>query len=120
MAKKLNLESINIDNQDKATTAGEVFTAIERGNSTYQQQGTASLEEQKARASKLKTQGRKGCKAERINMAFTPENYSFINVMSRLKGETLTQFTNSIIEKYRLENEEVYLQAKELVDRMER
>lgn len=62
------------------------------------QQATASKEEQEKRAAELRTQGRKGCKAPRINMAFTPVNYEFLKRESKKNGETITQFANRIIE----------------------
>ena len=82
------------------------------------QQAEATPEEAQARASNLKTQGRKGCKATRINMAFTPENHEFVKVMSRLTGKTMTEFTNHVIEKYREEHPEVYEKAKAIIDEL--
>lgn len=82
------------------------------------QQAEATPEEAKARASNLKTQGRKGCKATRINMAFTPENHEYIKVMARLTGKTMTEYTNLVIEKYREEHPEIYAQAKAIIDQL--
>lgn len=67
------------------------------------QQTTASPEEAAERMAELRTQGRKGCKAVRINMAFTPDNHGFIKKMARISGMTMTEFTNSIIERYRVD-----------------
>lgn len=78
------------------------------------QQGTASPQEAAERASKLKTQGRKGCKAIRINMAFTPENHEFIRIMAGVTGHTMTEFVNFAIEKYREEHKELYKLAKQI------
>lgn len=62
------------------------------------QQKTADKEEQEKRAAELRTQGRKGCKAPRINMAFTTENYDFLKRESKKNGETITQFANRMIQ----------------------
>ena len=97
---------------------GRVYGAIEQATSNKGQQGTASPQEAAERAANLKTQGRKGCKATRINMAFTPENHEFIKVMARLTGKTMTEFTNLVIERYRTEHPELYEQAKAIIDQL--
>jgi hypothetical protein len=48
-------------------------------------------------------------------MAFTPPNHDFINTVSKIKGMTLTEFTNYIIAQYREEHEEFCKKAKELL-----
>lgn len=99
-----------------AMDTGKVFSAIEQATSKKGQQGTASPQEAKERASKLQTQGRKGCKAVRINMAFTPENHEYIKVMARISGQTMTEYANQVIEKYRTEHPDLYDQAKAIID----
>ena len=47
------------------------------------------------------TQGKKGFKLKRINMAFSDMNYEYITKESRKQGITSTSFVNMIIEKYR-------------------
>ena len=95
---------------------GRVYGAIEQATSRKGQQGTASPQEAAERAAQLKTQGRKGCKAIRINMAFTPENHEFIKVMATISGKTMTEFANLIVERYRNEHPEIYEQAKAIID----
>ena len=97
---------------------GRVYGAIEQATSNKGQQGTASPQEAAERAANLKTQGRKGCKATRINMAFTPENHEFIKVMARLTGKTMTEFANLVVERYRTEHPELYEQAKAIIDQL--
>ena len=97
---------------------GRVYGAIEQATSRKGQQGTASPQEAQERAANLKTQGRKGCKATRINMAFTPENHEFIKVMARLTGKTMTEFANLVVERYRNEHPELYEQAKAIIDQL--
>ncbi len=70
------------------------------------QQATASSSERIARMEQLKTQGRKGCKAMRINMAFTPENHKYLKRCARENGMTITKFCNKIITQYRMTREE--------------
>lgn len=95
-----------------------IYRNIEQATAQKGQQGTASPQEAAARAAQMKTQGRKGCKAARINMAFSPENYEFIRVMSRISGQTLTDFTNNVIAKYREEHPEIFEQAKAIIEKL--
>ena len=94
-----------------AMNPGRVYEAIEQATGSKGQQGTASPQEQAERAAELKTQGRKGCKATRINMAFSPENHQFIKVMAKASGKTMTEFTNLVIAAYRREHPEIMEQA---------
>lgn len=80
------------------------------------QQGTAGPEEQRQRAEEMRTSGRKGCHLPRINLAFTPTNYDFVRIVSRIRGESLTAFTNWIIEQYRTEHPDLYKGALELIE----
>lgn len=97
---------------------GRVYKSIETATSRKGQQGTASPQEAAERASNLKTQGRKGCKAIRINMAFTPENHEYIKVMAKVTGKTMTEFANLAIERYRTEHPDLYEQAKAIIDNL--
>lgn len=63
-----------------------------------------------------RTQGRKGCKAHRFNMAFTPKAYEFITILSRVRGESITAFVNHIIEQAADDNKELLEQAKAFRD----
>lgn len=59
------------------------------------------------------TRGRKGCKAIRINMAFPPDLHEYIRVMARLRGQSITEFTNDVFRHSMEANAELYAQAKE-------
>ena len=91
---------------------GRVYGAIEQATSKKGQQGTASPQEVTERQEALQTQGRKGAKAIRINMAFTPSNHEFIKVMSKATGLTMTELTNQVIEAYRNEHPEFMEKAQ--------
>ena len=95
---------------------GRVYSAIEQATSQKGQQGTASPQEREERAAELRTQGRKGCKAVRINMAFTPDNHEFIRVMAKASGHSMTEFTNMVIAAYRKEHPEIMAQANAFLD----
>lgn len=63
-----------------------------------------------------KTQGRKGCKMVRINMAFEPDLHDFIRTMARVRGETVTDLTNHVFRQYMEDNMDVYKKAMEFRD----
>lgn len=48
------------------------------------------------------TQGKKGHKAPRINMAFSPDNHKWIKARSRQMGISATALVNAIIDHERL------------------
>lgn len=79
----------------------------------------SNLNERVNRLEAMMTQGKKGLKAMRMNMAFSPTNTDYIRVMSGIKGMTMTQFINSVIEADRERNGKVYRMAKELSKEIE-
>lgn len=95
---------------------GRVSGAISQATSNKGQQGTATAQEAEERMEALQTQGRKGVKAIRINMAFTPSNHEFIKVMAMASGKTMTEFTNLVISAYRREHPEVMAKAQLFLD----
>ena len=80
-------------------------------NSSQKEQ-TASPQEQAEQTAEFRTQGCKDCKAVRINMAFTPDNYEFIKVMAKATGKSMTDFANDVITAYRNEHPEFLEQAR--------
>lgn len=48
------------------------------------------------------TQGKKGHKAPRINMAFSPDNHKWIKTRSKQLGISATELVNTIIARERL------------------
>lgn len=50
------------------------------------------------------TQGKKGLKLKRINMAFSDDNHDYITRKSRQMGISATAFVNLIIEQYKNNN----------------
>lgn len=62
-----------------------------------------------------KTQGRSGCKAPRINIAFYPEQYDYIKTMAAARGQSMTDFVNHVLSLSMKENAAIYEQAKEFL-----
>lgn len=79
-------------------------------------QATQEKSRLKAYSESLQTQGKRGEKLPRINMAFSPANHEFITIMSKLGGLTMTQYVNRIIDAEREANAEQLEQAKKLFD----
>ena len=78
---------------------------------TRKDRRTYTKDEAQEFLTEFRTSGRKGLKMPRINVAFYPENYEFIRVMSRVRGENLTEFINVLIKKAMEENRDIYEQA---------
>lgn len=64
----------------------------------------------------LQTQGKKGMKLPRINLAFTPSNLDYIRVMAGIRGESMTKFVNRVLEKDMEANGDKYRAAKAIID----
>ena len=107
MASKKDFSGIN---------TGRVYADLEQATSQKGQQGTASPQERAERAAEMRTQGRKGCKAIRINMAFTPQNHEFLKVMSKASGRSMTAFCNLVLDAYQREHPEIMGQAQAFLD----
>ncbi len=67
-------------------------------------------------AETMQTTGKKGVHMPRINLAFSPRNYKYIKIMSRVRGENLTQFINKIIAEHAEEHADLYEKAQEFID----
>ena len=90
-----------------------VFDAIaETTAEGKKERKTYSTEEQEKYRQEGKTMGRKGCKAVRINMAFSPDVHDYIKTMARVRGESITDFTNYVFARSMEENRETYEKAK--------
>lgn len=61
----------------------------------------------------LKTSGRKGLKLPRINLAFAPDVYEYIQIMSRVRGESMTEFVNIALRQHLEEHRDLYDKAIE-------
>lgn len=53
------------------------------------------------------TQGKKGQKLPRINMAFTTENHTYIKRRSRQEGMSITEYVNRLIDDDRKAQKEL-------------
>ena len=101
-----------------ATQGASVFDTIATGatQEVFKVQEVQTVQSTQERQEALKTQGKKGAKAQRINMAFTPSNMDYMRVLSKIKGQTLTQFVNELIAKEREANADAYEKAKFIIE----
>lgn len=72
-----------------------------------------SVQEAAGFLNNLQSTGRKGLKLPRINLAFAPDIYEYIQHMSRIKGESMTVFVNNILRQHMEDHREIYEKAKE-------
>lgn len=86
----------------------KLTTQFETAAKTKKTQKPASEQEKAERRANRQTQGREGCKMSRINFALTVENDNYVRLMSKARGENMTDFINHCIEKSREENAEFY------------
>ncbi|MBB2184771.1 hypothetical protein H0486_18100 [Lachnospiraceae bacterium MD1] len=107
------------DYTDKLKNVSEkFFTGIQPTQETHNIQEEHEVQEVYEAQQVQQTQGKKGFKMQRINMAFTPDNIDFIRIMAKIKGQTMTQFVNSILDQEREAKEEVYQEAKKLIEKL--
>lgn len=81
------------------------------------QHPTVSAQEAAERRASGKTQGAKGAKMPRINLAFTQDNYEFITKFARCRASNYTDFVNHIIEEYREEHKAEFNKMLEFIEK---
>lgn len=64
---------------------------------------------------KARTQGRKGAKQPRINMAFSSANLDYLRIMAGLNGQSITHYVNRMVERERERNTPAFEAAKKLI-----
>lgn len=104
----------DFDNLNITFSTAKVSENIAQSTGTQGRKLEATQAEAAARREKLQTQGKKGAKTQRINMAFTDSNYDYIHTVARAKGLTMTKFVNEMIDFYRESHTKLYEEAKKL------
>ncbi len=99
----------------KATAQEEnrVADALSRATGGKGRQMDAPPEEKERREATGRTRGRKGCKLPRVNLALWTENHDYVETMSNMYGQSMTDFINGIITEHRERNTH-YQKAKAL------
>lgn len=96
------------------TEKSAVGSAAKKAANGRGQQARASEAEQEQRRNEGRTQGRKGCKIGRLNMAFTPENLEYLDKMKEATGWNKTKLVNSMLDIYREEYKDILPRLQEL------
>ena len=79
---------------------------------------TASPEEAAQREAELRTQGKKGCRTQKLNMSFTKENFEFLTTCPTLFGmRSTTQFMNFIVTAFREKHQDVFDMARSIKEK---
>ena len=82
--------------------------------STQEVQQEQEVQRPEATPEVAQTQGRKGAKLPRINMAFTPQNLEYLRIMAGLRGQSVTRYVNALVEQDMELNRAAYDAAKRL------
>ena len=61
------------------------------------------------------TQGKKGEKLPRINMAFSSENHEYLQIISRIENTSQTNYVNKLVEKDRTRRADEVEKAKSIL-----
>ena len=85
----------------------------------YKPRKMYSAQEAQEFKEQMKTSGHKGVKLPRINLAFAPDVYEYIQVMSRVRGDNLTAFVNLALRQHMKEHGDLYEKAKEFRDALD-
>lgn len=64
------------------------------------------------------TQGRKGLKLPRINLAFKVDVYNYVRTMSRVRGQSISDFLDSALRENMERNKDIYQEAQDFIKRM--
>ena len=106
----------------KTESAASVLTAAAKSTGRGgRKRSTTAPEEKARREAEGRTQGCKGCKAPRINLALTSDNWEFLQRFKGIVDKTPTAFINSIIETYRTEHAgELAKAAKKYAEELEK
>ena len=110
MAKK-NFDSMSAEpvysTINEATAEARETVPVRKERRTYSEQEAYELMKE------MKTSGRKGVKMPRINIAFQPDVYQYVTVMSRVRGDNLTEFVNLALRQHMEDHSELYNRAME-------
>lgn len=116
MAKPKNFSQINTDrvyNTIAEATAEPDIQETQEVQETRKPRKEYTAQERLDFLQEMKTAGRKGVKLPRINLAFSPDVYEYIQIMSRVRGESMTAFVNIALRQHIEEHRDLYDKAIE-------
>ena len=101
--------------KDFSATFKQLTQTVQEPQQVQEVQNTPTEQEIKKAQAEQQTQGKKGYKMHRINMAFTPDNIDFIRAISKLKGVTMTQYINELLDLEREKHTDLLKQIKSIM-----
>lgn len=104
------------DETGEVMTVAEVKERLIDNATHYKERKTYGKRATREALATMKTQGKKGIKLPRINMAFTPENYNYIKTMAAVNGSSLSEYLNTIITKDLQANKKLYNKVLHIQD----
>ena len=108
MAK--DFSKVNTENIYSSTIA----EATQEAPKTRKERRTYNAQETAEYMNDRRTTGRKGMHLPRINIAFTPDVYDYVKVMSKATGMSYTEFVNKILSDHKDSHGELYARAVEI------
>ena len=126
---KKNFDAINTDRvynaiaeataepeQEQEINEAQESQAIQDDPHKRKERRTYTKEEVQAFKEEMRTAGRKGVKLPRINLAFSPTLYDYVQTMSRVRGESMTDFVNCVLRQSMDDHADLYQKAKDLLN----
>lgn len=95
----------------KAVTDTIAEATAEPAQETQKERKTYTAQEAAEFMQQMKTNGRKGLKLPRINLAFAPDIYEYCRTMARAAGMNYTDFVNMVLRQHMDEHQEAYQKA---------
>ena len=99
IAKKIK-EANKLNNEIYKLLSMELGSDTTRANNAHQnkkKRQTYSKKKTLEAQENMQTQGKKGIKLPRINLALTPSNYDYVKTMASMNGVSVTKFINNLI-----------------------
>lgn len=112
MAKK-DFSQINTDRVYNTIAEATAEPETQEAQETRKPRKEYTAQERLDFMQEMKTAGRKGVKLPRINLAFAADTYQYVQIMSRVRGESLTAFVNIALRQHMEEHRDLYDKAIE-------
>ena len=77
---------------DTIQVIGNVSNNIQQATDAKKTRPIATQEDKEDRERTGRTQGKKGCRAKRMNFAFWTETYDYVQTMAKVNGDSIAKF----------------------------
>ena len=100
---------------DKIEVAGAIRNKLDKATEEKLTRPTATQEDKEEREKTGRTQGKKGCRAKRINFAFWTDTYDYVNTMAKVEEFSIAKFVNVKLLEL-MEKDETYKKIKAVLE----